>query len=1373
MKYDIKAKRYLYIYLGIAILCNVLTGVVGPVFQIYFGQVIEKFITTADSTQDLTPLLYMIALGCFNFMIFYIGKIVLLVNFDVGKIIRLKLSHALLLKDMDWYTDMEGKTYDNNDAVTNAEPNLDNVPILQDPPTNPIGKRNNNNIFDFGVENYDSEKIKDVEREEKLKISERGNKNRLSQGFTELHSSDKIVEEKPLLKQPDFSKFPEMPPELKNQLPPGFDISKMPPIPQELLKEYGLPPNFDINNPPPIPQHILSKLPSDFDINQLPPDFDVRDIQTPLRTPTSPKVGKGKDGDKNALGVPSLLASVGEIEQIGTVLCELVNAITTVIASFSIAFLFDYKTTLVQLSVIPLMLMLGIIVMVYYQKIGFLETEYKAKASHILGDAITNITTIMTFNCQDYIYSQYEEQLLKILKLAKISCAILGFTAGAFMFIMYGITGLSLYFASIQVENHVLTVAQSITIFTVILGAFGALGKIPMSIQGLSKGMGAWKRLKPVMQFEEKAPLRQLEDFKGEIEFKNVSFKYPNRDEYALKDVSFFIPSGHNVAFVGESGSGKSTCLNLLLKYYDYEGQILIDGVDLRSIDEVFLREKFGLVEQNPKLFNMTIIQNIILPYGIFGSKVEPQYMDLAIYCCERAFAHDFITKFPDGYFTLVGEKGVTMSQGQKQRIAIARSLVKSPQVLLFDEATSALDALSEEIVQQTIDDVKEGRTCIQVSHRISSIKNCQEIFVFKDGLIVEFGTFDALCDDKGYFYELVQGQTINQISPTSAKKRNVSVFNDLEVDSEITEKGKSKINFTKIYKESKIRNPVFKYLAKQIYHRPYMFTFGLVGSFVFGMIMPLSGYLFSSIIGYLGHPEFRQQINEFCLYYLYIAVVAFVGLGTTFFFLTYLSVSFSTKFLPAIFRSLLYADMAYYDDPTNSSSQLQSRIEEDLQRIELASGNLIAQVLQNTVTFVGGFIFALLVSPIIGAICCIFLLALSIGSYFTSNVAKRYNDLLVLKKIEASGLVADCLGNIRILRSLNCHDFILQQYDDLIESQRKLVLYMLFVIGLFDGLISSLREFLFPLIFYIGYILMNYKIITGPQLIQPLFIILMSSSSVDSLLGSYRTFLQTTDSAARFFELLEQKPNIDLLKSGEKPVDIQGDAQFQNVSFQYLTRQEPAITDANLHIQHGDRIGIVGGSGSGKTTIAKLLLRLYDPDQGNVLMECVNAKDWDVHYLRSNVLFISRDGVFRDTIKNNILLGATPTELDQVLKAVNLYKWIQDLPFKADTMIDANSVSGGQLQRLLMARILIRKPKILILDEALSALDQENEEFMMELLDQMNCSIVIISHKLSSVEKCDRIYVVENGEIVEQGTHNDLYRKRGSYYKLASLQEL
>ncbi|XP_036210683.1 ATP-binding cassette sub-family B member 10, mitochondrial isoform X4 [Myotis myotis] len=384
--------------------------------------------------------------------------------------------------------------------------------------------------------------------------------------------------------------------------------------------------------------------------------------------------------------------------------------------------------------------------------------------SHAAEERIGNIRTVRAFGKEMTEIEKYTSKVDFVMQLArKEAIARAGF---------FGATGLSgnlivlsvLYKGGLLMGSAHMTVGELSSFLMYAFWVGLSIGGLSSFYSELMKGLGAGGRLwellerKPGLPFDEGLTLNE-KSFQGALEFKNVHFTYPARPEVPIfQDFSLSIPSGSVTALVGPSGSGKSTVVSLLLRLYDpLSGTISLDGRDIRQLNPVWLRSKIGTVSQEPVLFSCSIAENIA--YGAEDpSAVTPEQVERV---AEVANATAFIRSFPQGFSTMVGEKGVLLSGGQKQRIAIARALLKNPRILLLDEATSALDAENEYLVQEALDRLMEGRTVLIIAHRLSTIKNANMVAVLDRGKIIECGNHDELlAKPDGIYRKLMNKQS-------------------------------------------------------------------------------------------------------------------------------------------------------------------------------------------------------------------------------------------------------------------------------------------------------------------------------------------------------------------------------------------------------------------------------------------------------------------------------------------------------------------------------------------------------------------------------------------------------------------------------------
>jgi len=303
-----------------------------------------------------------------------------------------------------------------------------------------------------------------------------------------------------------------------------------------------------------------------------------------------------------------------------------------------------------------------------------------------------------------------------------------------------------------MINSNELSIGELFTfiLYSVFIGA--SVGGMADIYAKLQKAIGATEHLMDILD-EEKEDINSTYDaeaVRGQIQFKDLSFAYPNRaDVQVLKNLNFTVKQGQNIALVGPSGAGKTTLTSILFGFYKIEeGQITIDNKNIEDYDLHFLRKQIAIVPQDVLLFGGTIKENIA--YGKLDANDE-EIEEAA----QKANALNFINDFPEKMDTLVGERGIQLSGGQRQRIAIARALLKNPSILILDEATSALDSESEKLVQEAMDILMKGRTSIVIAHRLSTIKNADCILVLENGQIIEQGTHQELTGNGGLYSQL------------------------------------------------------------------------------------------------------------------------------------------------------------------------------------------------------------------------------------------------------------------------------------------------------------------------------------------------------------------------------------------------------------------------------------------------------------------------------------------------------------------------------------------------------------------------------------------------------------------------------------------
>ena len=365
-----------------------------------------------------------------------------------------------------------------------------------------------------------------------------------------------------------------------------------------------------------------------------------------------------------------------------------------------------------------------------------------ALAANVVSEAFQGIANVKAFSNEVFEQKRYEVRLVEFLKSVRQGARARAALVAFIIFAIFTAITIVLWYGTSLLIDGTLKPGDlfGFTFYTIFIG--GSLGSFADLYSNLQRSIGATQRVRELLNepAESLEPAKTVARFRGDVAFDRVSFAYPSRAEVqVLKNLSFSVKAGKIVALVGPSGAGKSTIAALLLRFYDpQQGRIVFDGRAAGDYGLRELRSQMALVPQEVLLFGGSIAENIA--YGKPGaSQAEIEA------AARRANAHEFITHFPEGYATLVGERGIKVSGGQRQRIAIARALLKDPSILILDEATSALDAESERLVQQALEELMKGRTCFVIAHRLSTIRNADAIVLLGNGAVREIGSHEEL----------------------------------------------------------------------------------------------------------------------------------------------------------------------------------------------------------------------------------------------------------------------------------------------------------------------------------------------------------------------------------------------------------------------------------------------------------------------------------------------------------------------------------------------------------------------------------------------------------------------------------------------------
>jgi len=442
-----------------------------------------------------------------------------------------------------------------------------------------------------------------------------------------------------------------------------------------------------------------------------------------------------------------------------TNLAELIRQVIVVVAGIVLLTQVSWQLTLTMLAVVPVVAIIAVFFGRFVTKLSRQVQDRIADTNVIVEETLQGIQNVKAFSNERWEADRYARGIDAVKRLAFKGARWQGAFVSFIILCMFGGIVLVIWRGALMLNSGDIQVGElfSFILYTIFVGA--SIGSLPELVNRMLKAIGASERLMDIQE-ERTEPITLAErpariNVRGAVTFEGVAFHYASRpDMPVLRGVDLTIHPGERVALVGPSGAGKSTIASLLLRfYYPVAGRILIDGTDARDLDLSALRDRMSIVPQEVLLFGGTIRENIA--YGRPGAtqaEIEA--------AARKANAHVFIADFPDGYDTVVGERGIQLSGGQRQRIAIARAVLKDPAILILDEATSALDTASEKLVQDALDMLMHGRTSLVIAHRLSTVRNADRILVLDKGTVVQSGPHDALiADASGLYFTLSRTQ--------------------------------------------------------------------------------------------------------------------------------------------------------------------------------------------------------------------------------------------------------------------------------------------------------------------------------------------------------------------------------------------------------------------------------------------------------------------------------------------------------------------------------------------------------------------------------------------------------------------------------------
>ncbi|KAI9818482.1 MAG: GTPase-activating protein [Pycnora praestabilis] len=1101
------------------------------------------------------------------------------------------------------------------------------------------------------------------------------------------------------------------------------------------------------------------------------------------------------------------------------------TALATFVTAFVIGFIKYWKLELILTSTVAAITIITSLGTKFAVKFSKRSIMAYGKGGSVAEESLSSIRNATAFGTQEKLAKQYDAHLIEAEYWGFRAKMVTGSLIGCMMGVVYLTYGLAFWKGSRYLTEGECSLTDITTIIlSIIIGAF-ALGNVAPNIQAFATALSAAGKI--FSTIDRVSPLDpasdagdKIENVQGRVELRNVKHIYPSRPEVTImEDITLNIPAGKTTALVGASGSGKSTIVGLVERFYDpVGGQVLLDGHDIQKLNLRWLRQQISLVSQEPTLFGTTIYGNI--RHGLIGTIYEDlsdeKQKDLIIHAAKMSNAHDFISNLPEGYETNVGERGFLLSGGQKQRIAIARAVVSDPKILLLDEATSALDTKSEGVVQAALDVASQGRTTITIAHRLSTIKTADNIVVMSHGRIEEQGTHDELVAKKAAYYNLVEAQSIasgkaeqDVVQPSISRPEEDASFENLETDSPPSYEVDvddinigTKVNRTKsvssiaIQKKKPLGGKTYslwtllKFIASFNRQELSVMLLGLTFSILAGCGNPTQAVLFAESLTVLAQPKrkydlLRGQADFWAQMYLMLAAVqfiVFVGQGISF---AFCSERLVHRVRNTAFRNMLRQDIAFFDKEENTAGALTSFLSTESTFVAGMSGVTLGTLLNVTTTLVAALAISCAIGWKLALVCAATIPVLLACGFFRFWMLVQFQ-LRAKKAYQASASYAcEATSAIRTVASLTREGDVWEHYHQQLAAQGKVGLISILKSSILYATSQSLMFLCMALGFWYGGNLIADREFTMLQFFICFSATIFGAQSAGTIFSFAPDMGKAKNAAQQLKTLFESSPAIDSWSDEGRPMDsMDGFVEFRDVHFRYPTRPEqPVLRGINLAVKPGQYVALVGASGCGKSTTIALMERFYDPLVGGIYVDGKEISSLNIKDYRSHLALVSQEPtLYQGTIKENILLGADAGEVPekaviQACKDANIYDFIMSMPDGFSTIVGSKGglLSGGQKQRIAIARALLRDPKILLLDEATSALDSESEKVVQAALDiaAKGRTTIAVAHRLSTIQKADIIYVFDQGSVVEQGSHNELLKKKGRYFELVNMQSL
>lgn len=867
------------------------------------------------------------------------------------------------------------------------------------------------------------------------------------------------------------------------------------------------------------------------------------------------------------------------------------------------------------------------------------------------------------------------------------------------------------------------------------------------------------------------------------ITFSNVTFAYPGTDTDVLKNVTFTVQQGKRVALVGASGSGKTTIARLVPRFYDVDGgSVRIGGVDVRDISHKELMRTVSFVFQNPQLIKTTILENIV--YGRPEATMEE--VNRAV---DMAQCREIIDRLPDGLDTVIGTEGTYLSGGERQRIALARALLKDAPVIVLDEATAFADPENEHLMQAALRELTRGKTVITIAHRLTSVADADEILVIDNGRIAERGTHDTLLGMKGIYYnrwneycravnwtiekhrqpakdgKQASTSTAERAQETTSQTANSSAYTAKETSSFLRERSGGAFSFLRrrfALSEKGARDFCRGVAWTTVFDIVLMLPAVFVFVFLDDTLRPLLG----------GTPSTGHGLAYYALLALAFMAVMYV-VGVFQYRSTYTSVyDESANRRISLAEKLRRLPLAFFGE--KNLSDLTATIMDDCTDLEHTFSHSVPQLFASLASIaliaVGMAFYCWQL-----AAALFWVVPVAMGILLLSNRSMRRSNTVNYKNKRAvTEVIQEGLDTIQEIKSYGQESRYTAKLDLAVDYYERVMTRGELMLGVLVNGSQSILKLGLATVVIAGAGL----VAAGTVDVFTFLVFLVIGSRVYSPINEVLNNIAALSYLKIRINRMNEMERMPVQEGSDVRINCNYDICFDNVNFSYETGKK-VLNDVSFTARQGEITALIGPSGGGKSTAAKLAARFWDVNSGRITLGGVDISTIDPEALLRNFSVVFQDVVlFNASVIDNIRIGRRDATDEEVLRVARLAccdEFVSKLPDGYQTVIGENgqTLSGGERQRISIARALLKDAPVVLLDEATASLDVENETLIQAGISELvkNKTVLIIAHRMRTIANADKILVLGNGKIIEQGTPGELKARGGYFARMLALQ--